>query len=74
MQVYIKILLEKKVRSYVFLGPRASERGIHGNKVEDLTSTLIAIFEQFKMNNETKILLTYNCEYVFSALIFMLVF
>ena len=49
-------------------------RGMHGNKVDDLMSTLIAIFEQFKMNNKTKILLAYNYEYMFSALIFMLVF
>jgi hypothetical protein len=47
---------------------------MHGNKVEDLTVTLTAIFEAFKMNNKTEILLAYNCEYVFSALIFMLVF
>ena len=48
--------------------------GIHGNKVEDQTETLTAIFKNFKMSNKTKILLAYNCEYVFSALIFMLVF
>ena len=47
---------------------------MHGNKVEDLTETLTAIFENFKMSNKTKILLAYNYEYVFSALIFMLVF
>ena len=61
-----------------FLGPElVNERtrgGMHGNKVEDLTKTLIAIFENFKMSNKTKILLAYNYEYVFSALIFMLVF
>ena len=44
--------------------------GMHGNKVEDLTETLSAIFKNFKMSNKTKILLAYNCEYV----IFMLVF
>ena len=48
--------------------------GIHGNKVEDLTETLTAIFENFKMSNKTKILLAYNYECVFSAFIFMLVF
>ena len=47
--------------------------GMHENKVEDLTETLTAIFENFKMSNKTEILLDYNCEYVFSALIFMLV-
>ena len=47
---------------------------MHKNKVEDLTETLTAIFKNFKMSNKTKILLAYNCEYVFSALIFMLVF
>ena len=49
-------------------------RGMHGNKVEDLSETLTAIFKNFKMSNKTKILLAYNYEYVFSALIFMLVF
>ena len=49
-------------------------RGMHGNKVEDLMETLTAIFENFKMSNKTEILLPYNYEYVFSALIFMLVF
>ena len=48
--------------------------GMHGNKVEDLTETLTAIFENFKMSNRTEILLAYNYEYVFSALILMLVF
>jgi len=61
-----------------FLDPElVNERtcgGMYGNKVEDLTETLTAIFENFKMSNKTKILLTYNCECVFSALIFMLVF
>ena len=55
-----------------FLDPElVNERtcgGMRGNKVEDL------IFENFKMSNKTEILLTYNCEYVFSALIFMLIF
>ena len=58
-----------------FLDPElVNERtggGMHGNKVEDLRET---IFKIFKMSNKTKILLAYNCEYVFSALIFMLVF
>ena len=48
--------------------------GMYGNKVEDLTETLTAIFENFKMSNKTKILLAYNYEYVFFALIFLLVF
>ena len=48
--------------------------GMYGNKVEDLTETLTAIFENFKMSNKTEILLAYNCEYVFFALIFMLLF
>ena len=47
---------------------------MHGNKVEDLTETLTVIFKNFKMSNKTKILLAYNHEYVFSALIFMIVF
>ena len=47
---------------------------MYENKVGDLTVTLVAIFEAFKMNNKTEILLAYNCKYVFSALIFMLVF
>ena len=61
-----------------FLDPKLvnekTSGSMHGNKVDDLMSTLIAIFEQFKMNNKTKILLAYNYEYMFSALIFMLVF
>ena len=58
-----------------FLDPElVNERtcgGMHGNKVEDLTET---IFKNFKMSNKTEILLAYNCEYVFSAIIFMVVF
>jgi hypothetical protein len=42
--------------------------------MKDRTVTLVAIFEAFKMNNKTEILLAYNCQYVFSALIFMLLF
>ena len=61
-----------------FLDPElVNERtcgGMHGNKVEDLTKTLTAIFENFKMSNKTEILLAYNCEYMFSVLIFRLVF
>ena len=61
-----------------FLDPElVNERtcgGMHGNKVEDLTETMTAIFENFKMSNKTEILLAYNCKYVSSALIFMLVF
>ena len=48
--------------------------GIHRNKVEDLMETLTAIFKNFKMSNKTEILLAYNYEYVFSTLIFMLLF
>ena len=48
--------------------------GMHGNKVEDLTETPTAIFKNFKMRNKTEILLAYNCEYVFSAFNFMLLF
>jgi len=48
--------------------------GIQGNKVEDLMETLTGIFENFKTSNKTEILLAYNCENVFSGLIFMLVF
>jgi hypothetical protein len=48
--------------------------GMHGNEVEDLTETLVEIFEQFKINKKIHILLAYNYEYVFSALIFMLLF
>ena len=61
-----------------FLDPElVNERtcgGMYGTKVEDLMETLTVIFKNFKMNNKTEILLTYNCEYVFSALIFMLLF
>ena len=61
-----------------FLDPKlVNERtcgGMHGNRMEDLTEALSAIFENFKMSNKTEILLAYNCEYVFSVLIFMLVF
>ena len=61
-----------------FLDPElVNERtcgGMHGNKVKDLTETLTAIFENFKMSNKTEILLAYNCEYVFSALILCLFF
>ena len=42
--------------------------------MEDLKERLIAVFDEFKMKNKTHILLAYNYEYVFSALIFMLVF
>jgi len=78
MQVCSKTLLQNKVCSYVFSGPElVNEKtcgGMHGNKVEDLTKTLTAIFENFKMSNKTEILLAYNCEYVFSVLIFRFVF
>ena len=61
-----------------FLDPEpVNERtcgGMHGNKVDDLTETLTAIFENFKISNNTEILLAYNCKYVFFALIFMLLF
>jgi hypothetical protein len=48
--------------------------GMHGNKVEDLTVTLVVIFKAFKMNNKTEILIAYNYNNVFSVLIFMLLF
>jgi hypothetical protein len=35
--------------------PRVNEKtcgGMHENKVEDLTETLVEIFEQFKMNKK----------------------
>ena len=61
-----------------FLDPKlVNERtcgGMHGNKVDDLTEKLTAIFENFNMSNKTEILLAYNCEYVFSALILCLFF
>ena len=44
--------------------------GMHENKVEDLTETLTAIFENFKTSSKTEILLAYNYEYVFSALFY----
>jgi len=78
MQVCSKILLKQKKGHIAFLDPElVNEKtceGMEGNKVEDLTITLVAIFEAFKMNNKTKILLAYNCKYAFSALIFMLLF
>ena len=49
-----------------FLDPElVNERtcqGMHGNKVEDLTEALTAIFKNVKMSNKTKILLAYNYE------------
>ena len=73
-----KILLKQKKRSYSLLGPElVNEKtcgGMYENKVGDLTVTLVAIFEAFKKNNKIEILLAYNCKYVFSALIFMLLF
>ena len=61
-----------------FLDPElVNERtcgGMYGNKVEDMMETLTGIFEIFKMSNKTEILLAYNCEYVFSALILCLFF
>ena len=70
--------LNRKNAHIAFLDPElVNEKtcgGMHGNKVEDLTVTLVAIFKAFKMNNKTEILIAYNCEYVFSTLIFMLVF
>ena len=78
MQVCSKTLLKTKYTHMSFLNPElVNERtcgGMHGNKVEDLTETPTTIFENFKMSNKTEILLPYNYEYVFSALIFMLVF
>ena len=61
-----------------FLDPElVNERtcgGMHGNRMEDLTEALSAIFENFKMSNKTEILLAYNCEYVFFVLILCLFF
>ena len=78
MQVCSKILLKQKNAHIAFLDPKlVNEKtygGMHGNKVEDLTETLTAILKNFKMSNKTEILLAYNCEYVFSALIFILLF
>ena len=71
-----KHCLYRKYAHVAFLDPeRVNEKicgGVHGCDVEDLTSRLIEVSEQFKMHNKTNILLTYNYEYVFSALIFML--
>ena len=73
-----KIFLKQKNAHIAFLDPElVNEKicgGMHGNKVEDLMVTLVAIFKAFKMNNKTKILLAYNYKYAFSALIFMLLF
>ena len=48
--------------------------GLHGCDVEDLKERLIAVFDELKTKNKTHILLAYNCEYVFSAFNFMLLF
>ena len=48
--------------------------GLHGCDVKDLKERLIVVFDEFKMNNKTHILQAYNCEYVFSAFNFMLLF
>ena len=78
MQVCNKILLKQKKGHIAFLDPElVNEKtcgGMEGNKVEDLTITLVAIFEAFKMNNKTEILLAYNCKYVLSTLNFLLLF
>ena len=78
MQRVVKHCFKSKYAHMSFLDPElVNERtcgGMHGNKVEDLTETLTAIFKNFKMSNKTEILLAYNCKYVFSALIFMLLF
>ena len=78
MQVCSKILLKQKKGHIAFLDPElVNEKtcgGMQGNKVEVLMVTLVAIFKAFKMNNKTKIRLADNCKYVFSAVIFMLLF
>ena len=66
------------MRLHRLLDPlRVNERtclGLHGCDVEDLKQRLIAVFDEFKMNNKTHILLAHNYEYVFSAFNFMLLF
>ena len=48
--------------------------GLYGHDMEDLKERLIVVFDKFKMKNKTHRLLAYNCEYVFSAFNFMLLF
>ena len=71
-------ILKSKWDNIGFLDPlRVNEKtclGLHGCDVEDLKQRLIAVFDEFKMKNKTHILLAYNCEYVFSAFNFMLLF
>jgi hypothetical protein len=59
-----KYYLNRKNTHIAFLDPKlVNEKtceGKEGNKVEDLTVTLVAIFKAFKMNNKTEILLAYN--------------
>ena len=60
------------------LGPmRVNERtylGLYGYDVEDLKQRLIVVFDEFMIKKKTHILLAYNCECVFSAFNFMLLF
>jgi hypothetical protein len=71
-------ILKRRWDHIGFLDPgRVNEKtcaGLHGCHVEDLKERLIAVFDQFMMKNRTHILLAYNCEYVFLAFIFMLLF
>jgi len=71
-----KFCILKSKWDYIgFLDPmRVNERtclGLYGCDVEDLKQRLIAIFDEFTMKKKTHIPLAYNCEYVFSALIFI---
>ena len=66
-------ILKRKWDNIGFLDPmRVNERT--RCDVEDLKQRLIAVFDEFTMKKKTHILLTYNCEYVFSAFNFMLLF
>ena len=71
-------ILKSKWDNISFLDPlRVNEKtclGLHGCDVDDLKERLIAVFDEFKMKNKTHILLAYNCEYVFPAFNFMLLF
>ena len=71
-------ILKSKWDNIGFLDPlRVNEKtrlGLHGCDMEDMKQRLIVVFDEFKMKNKTHILLAYNCEYVFSAFNFMLLF
>ena len=74
-----KFCILKSKWDYIgFLDPlRVNERtclGLYGCDVEDLKQRLIVVFDEFTMKKKTHILLTYNCEYAFSAFNFMLFF